>query len=195
MARPLFTPATRPPELLVGEGFELRRKTPDSAADLVRVVAEAREHLRPWMAWAQGDYDLGAAREYLAAMSRSWEAGSEFEYSLFVGGELAGGCSLMARIGPGGLEVGYWLHPAHVGAGLATRAAATLVETAFAMPDVDRVEILHDTANERSRRIPRRLGFREVAREPQTTEPLSPGEDGIDIRWRVTRSEWRARTA
>lgn len=52
----------------------------------------------------------------------------------------------MARIGPGGLETGYWVHQAHTRRGLATAAAAALTDAALALPGIDRVEILRRAA-------------------------------------------------
>jgi RimJ/RimL family protein N-acetyltransferase len=100
-----------------------------------------------------------------------------------VSGRLAGAASLMARIGPGGLELGYWLHPDHVGQGVATRASSLLVAEAF-RTGAERVEIVTDVANTRSAAIPRRLGFTLVDRRPPQ-EPVTPGEDGLDVIWRL----------
>jgi RimJ/RimL family protein N-acetyltransferase len=90
---------------------------------------------------------------------------------------------MMSRIGAGGFELGYWVHPAHVRRGYATAAAAALVAEAFRV-GADRVEIVHDLANIASGGIPRRLGFREVdRRRPQ--EERSTGEAGVDVVWRL----------
>jgi RimJ/RimL family protein N-acetyltransferase len=90
----------------------------------------------------------------------------------------------MARIGPGGLEIGYWLHPSYVGRGAATMAVSLLAAEAF-RAGANRVEIVTDVANLRSAAVPRRLGFVEVARRsPQ--EPSAPSEEGLDIVWRLT---------
>jgi ribosomal-protein-serine acetyltransferase len=94
----------------------------------------------------------------------------------------------MRRIGSGGLEIGYWLHPAYTGRGLATAATAALVGQAFALPGIDRVEIVHDQANTASGGIPRRLGFTEIQRRTRTQGGLAPGEVGIEVVWRLTRS-------
>ena len=78
---------------------------------------------------------------------------------------------LMARIGPGGFEIGYWVHRAYTRRGLATAATAALVEQAFGLPGVDRVEIVHDELNVASAAIPRKLGFTEVGRRPLDLPP------------------------
>ena len=42
----------------------------------------------------------------------SWADGTAFQYLIIADGTPAGSAGLMARIGPGGLEIGYWVHPA-----------------------------------------------------------------------------------
>jgi ribosomal-protein-serine acetyltransferase len=162
----------------------LRRFRETDVAALHQVVQESLEHLRPWMAWVADGYSLSAAADFVAGAQDDWASGAAYNYGIYVQGRLAGAASLMARIGPGGLEIGYWLHPAYVGRGAATRTASLLATEAFRV-GVQRVEIVTDVANFRSAAVPRRLGFVEVARRsPQ--EPLTPGEDGVDIVWRLT---------
>src|SRR6266496_1945527 len=96
------------------------------------------------------------------------------------GGELAGSCGLMARVGPGGLEIGYWVHVGHIRRGLATAAAAALAAEAFTLPGIDRVEIVHDEENVASGRIPRKLGFTEIGRRPHPPDQPGAADDVID---------------
>lgn len=178
----------RPPLTLTGDTVVLRRLRPDEVDTLLRVVIEALPHLRPWMAWAAGDYDTDTVREHVASTDASWDAETEFTYVITVDGEIAGRCGLIKRVGDSGLEIGYWLHPAFVGRGAATEAAALLVEAAFGLPGIEFVDIVHDTANVRSGAIPRRLGFTEISRVSPPQEPITSAEDGVDVRWRITRS-------
>jgi len=101
------------------------------------------------------------------------------------GGTLVGGIGLMTRFGPGGLEIGYWVHRAYTGRGLATAATAALIGQAFGLPGVDWLEIVHDELNVASGQIPRKLGFTEVGRRP--LDPPTPEGTGIGIVWRLTR--------
>lgn len=161
----------------------LRRWRDTDATALHALVQESLDHLRPWMAWVSDGYSTDAATEFVTATADDWASGRAYNYAIFVSGRLAGAASLMARAGPGGLEIGYWLHPAYVGRGAATRAASLLADEAFRTGS-RRVEIVTDVANFRSAAIPRRLGFVEAERRsPQ--EPITPGEDGVDIVWRL----------
>jgi len=179
----------RPDELIEHAPVTLRRFRPDDLDALFRAVTESLGHLRPWMPWA-ADYSRASAQEYLAASVKSWDEGTEYNYAIMTAvpdgsSTLAGVAGLMARIGPGGLEIGYWVHRGYVRRGLATAATAALVEQAFRLPGVDRVEIVHDELNVASAGIPRKLGFTEVGRRPLDFRP--PAGSGTGVVWRLAR--------
>lgn len=178
----------RPSSILIGDVVVLRRLRSDEVEDLVRTVEEAIPHLRPWMAWAANEFDPDAVRAHVAETDANWEAGTEFTYVITIDGKIAGRCGLMPRVGEGGLEIGYSLHPAHVGRGAATEATHLLVKAAFELPGIEFVDIVHDSVNVRSGAIPRKLGFTEIARTSPPQEPLTAAEDGVDVRWRITRA-------
>lgn len=167
-------------------GVTLRRWREQDAAALHQMVNESMAHLKPWMPWVANGYPPEAAAEFLASTVEGWANGTDFNYAIFASGRLAGAATLMARVGPGGLEIGYWLHPDHVGRGVATRAVSLLVAEAF-RTGANRVEIVTDVANTRSAAIPKRLGFVVVDRRP-SQEAITPGEDGLDVVWRLTPS-------
>jgi len=158
------------------------------AAELARAVTESSELLRPFMPWARGEYGLAEAEQFLDSCEQSWEDGTEFSYAIRSGGELAGGAGLMTRIGTGGLEIGYWVHAAHVRRGLATAATSALIAEAFTLPGISRVEIRHDELNTASGGIPRKLGFTFVRSEPGTDSRLD-GTQPTDLVWEITRPE------
>ena len=92
----------------------------------------------------------------------------------------------MARIGAGGLEIGYWVHPASTGRGVATAASAALTEAAFALPGIDHVEIHHDMLNLASGGSLPSSAIRHRARTTARFE-LAPGDSGTTMVWRITR--------
>lgn len=170
-------------------------RPPTRAGDLVRaiefdpeavrrVVADARAFLAPWMAWAVEEYTEDSAAAFLVEAAAGWAAGTSFCYLIAPGGEPIGACALERRIGPRGMEIGYWLHPDHTGRGHATRATATLLDLAATLDDVDHVEIRHDVANTASGGVPRRLGFTLV--DAAEERPASaPAETGLGCVWRM----------
>jgi ribosomal-protein-serine acetyltransferase len=175
---------TEPDELITNSQVTLRRYRPGDADAVFQSVTESLDHLRPWMPWA-ANYTRDSAAEFLAKSARDWADGQEYNYAILCDGALAGGCGLMARIGPGGLEIGYWVHQAYTRRGLATAASAALAEQAFRLPGVDRVEIIHDELNVASGGVPRKLGFTEVGR--QSLSERTPAGSGVGVVWRLTR--------
>jgi ribosomal-protein-serine acetyltransferase len=174
----------RPEDLLSRPPVTLRRHRPDDLDAVFQAVTESLDHLRPWLPWA-ADYTRPSAAEFLAKSAQGWADGTEYGYAIIAGGVLAGGCGLMRRIGPGGLEIGYWVHQAWTRRGLATAASAALVEAAFRLPGVDRIEIVHDELNVASAGVPRKLGFTQVAR--RSVDPPPPAGTGTGIVWRLVR--------
>jgi RimJ/RimL family protein N-acetyltransferase len=179
-----MTERPEPDEVISRGAVTLRRHRPDDLEAVYGAVTESLGHLRPWAPWA-ASYTRQSAAEFLAKSARDWADGAEYNYAIITGGALAGGCGLMARIGPGGLEIGYWVHRSYTRRGLATAAASALTEQAFRLPGVDRVEIVHDELNVASGGVPRKLGFTEVGRRP--IEPRSPQGTGVGVVWRLTR--------
>jgi RimJ/RimL family protein N-acetyltransferase len=176
----------RPDEVIEHGPVTLRRFRADDLDALSGAVMESLDHLRPWMPWAAA-YTRESAAQYLDGSIRNWADGTEYNYAIMADGALAGNISLMARIGPGGLEIGYWVHRAYTRRGLATAASAALVEQAFRLPGVDRVEIVHDELNVASGKIPRKLGFTQIERRP--LDPPSPGGSSVGLVWRLLKTQ------
>jgi ribosomal-protein-serine acetyltransferase len=183
------------PELLSGPGdLVLRRWRTQDAEGLGQAVTESLEHLRPWMPWVtQEPMPVADRARIIDQWEEEWRAGGDLVLGVFVGSEIAGGCGLHRRIGAGGIEIGYWIHPAFTRRRIATTVATVLTDAAFTRPDISYVEIHHDKANELSGRIPRRLGYQFVGEEPD--EAAAPAEIGISCHWRATRDKWRSGSA
>ncbi|MDB1086101.1 GNAT family N-acetyltransferase [Streptomyces sp. ACA25] len=174
----------QPAEVLRFDRVELRRWRVNDIDTLHRVITESRDHLLPWMPFA-ATHDRKQGTAFLTYSEEQWATGQEYLYAITSGGVVAGSCGLHRRIGTGGLEIGYWLHHAWTGKGLATMAAAALVQAARKLPGIDRVEIHHDKANSASGAVARRLGFTELEHVQVSDGPEAPGETGIDVRWRL----------
>jgi len=177
----------RPPERLTAGRVALRRWRSADAGLCLRLVTESLDHLSPWMPWATPEYDPAATEAYLQRCEDEWAAGTAFQYLILEADEPAGSAGLMARIDPGGLEIGYWVHSAHTGRGIATAAAAALTGAALTLPGIDHVEIHHDRLNLASERVPAKLGYTHVDTRPETRFDRAPADSGISKVWRITR--------
>jgi RimJ/RimL family protein N-acetyltransferase len=185
-------PTVLPERIEAPCGLVLRRWVAADAEALARAVADSLDHLRPWMAWiAEEPVPLERRRARIAEWEREWSRGGDIVMGVFLDGQVAGGGGLHRRIGRDGLEIGYWIHPAYLRRGLATRTATALTDGAFTVPGITGVEIHHDKANLASAGVPRKLGFRWLGEAPD--EPEAPAELGIEWRWRMEKDAWTKR--
>ena len=155
-----------PPYRIVTERLVLRCWEPRDAPLLKEAVDSSIDHLLPWMPWAV--HEPQSLEEKVALLRQfrgKFDLGQDFTYGIFSPDETQalGGTGLHTRIGDDALEIGYWIRASRAGEGLGTESTAALTRVAFEFTEVDRVEIHCEPENERSRAIPRRLGYREEA--------------------------------
>ena len=176
-------PLTPPPRLDL-PGFTLRAWSASDAPALAVALAASDAHLRAWTPWVVDGRVPGLSLEdRLARHAADFAAGTEWVYGLFgPDGTVLGGCGIYPRVGPGALELGYWLAAGQTGRGLATRATAALTRVAFLDPMVERVEIRCERGNAASVRVAERLGY-SLAGESTTSAPADL------LVWRLLRAE------
>jgi ribosomal-protein-serine acetyltransferase len=168
----------------------LRRWTSADAATLHRLVTENVEHLRPWMPWIEVEpLTVDDRRELLATWEWEWSAGGDLVLAVELDGVVVGSAGLHRRLGPDGLEIGYWIDHRRTGRGLATRVAGLLTSSALDLPGVVRTQIACDAANEASARVAEKLGY--VLSATERRPRSAPGESGIHRLYRVERRDWR----
>jgi RimJ/RimL family protein N-acetyltransferase len=156
-----------PPYRIVTERLVLRCWDPRDAPLLKEAIDASIDHLVPWMPWAAHEPQPLAEKVALLREFRGrFDLGQDFTYGIFDRKEVevVGGTGLHTRAGAAAFEIGYWIGAARAGHGLGTEAIAALTRAAFELTDVERLEIRCDPANERSRAIPRKLGYREEAK-------------------------------
>ena len=171
-----------PPERIDLDGFHLRRLTLDDVHAIHEAIVVGYAELHAWMPWCVEPIDIKDQREFLERSTAEWASSVAFNYGVFDGADrLSGTVGLMDRIGPGGLEIGYWLRTDATGRGLMTAAVRAVTEVGLGLPGITRIEIHCDAANLRSAAVPNRLGYR-LAREVGR-EITAPGESGTEQYW------------
>ena len=161
----------------------LRCYDPRDAPLLKDAIDTSLDHLRPFMAWI--DDEPQTVEEKAALLKRfrvAFDTAEAFVYGIFDMHErqLLGGQGLHPRIGPGGLEIGYFVRASAARQGIATETSAALTRVAFEICEADRVEIRIDPANEASLGVPAKLGFPHEATLRRRL-PSRPGEPLRDV--------------
>ncbi len=133
---------------------------PRHAESLFRLVDQNRAHLRQWLPWVDATRSAEDTVAFIRGTQKQFGENNGFQTALLYRGEIAGMVGhLQIDWHNRSTGLGYWLAEAYQGRGLMTRACQAYVEHAFAALNLDRVEIRAATQNQRSCRIPERLGF------------------------------------
>jgi RimJ/RimL family protein N-acetyltransferase len=181
-----------------------------------RVLTTARLRLRPYsmddfhpwlrlhrqpqttsyLQWPESD--LGAIREHLRARTRQtrlWQADDFLALVIEVDGEFAGEVSLhlrSVRAGTRMVEAGWVLDTKFTGRGLATEAAAALLDFAFETVEARIAIAVIDPENVGSVAVAERLGFQQASTgDGEHTYALLAGQTAA----RATRAAARTRAA
>lgn len=144
------------------ERLVLRCWSPADAPVLRAALDACDEHLRPMIPFMKDEpRSLQQTAQWLRGHRAAFDLGQMYRYAVFDTAEqnLLGENMLLARVGPGGLEIGYWTHKDAIGQGYATEASCAMIRVAFDIEKVMRVEVMCAPENRASASIPARLGF------------------------------------
>ena len=176
------------PERIRTSRLVLRCQREADAALVKEAIDASLAHLKKSVGWARhSPTPVEVLAERLAASAAAFRAGAAWTYSIFEPSEtqVLGAVALepadpalVALVGQGAFELGYWLRASAVGLGYATEATVALVEAALRHLSATRVAICHDPTNTASAGVPRRAGFRCLGVVPSSTLPGREAADG-----------------
>lgn len=144
------------------ERLVLRCWAPEDAPRLRAVLDANDEHLRPFIPFMKDEpRTLQQTAQWLRGHRASFDLDQLYRYAVFDADEqnLLGENMLIARVGPGGLEIGYWTDKDAIGKGIASEASCAMIRVAFEIEKMERVEIMCSPDNIASASIPKKLGF------------------------------------
>ena len=149
------------PEQIETERLTIRAPRVGDGKAMNGAILESLVELRRWMPWAKEAPSLDDSEENVRRAVAKWQTREDLRLHLFLkDGTFAGGSGLhRIKWDVPRVEVGYWLRKSLCGRGLMTEAVAAIERFAFDKLGARRVEILVDARNQRSWRIPERLGF------------------------------------
>lgn len=148
---------------LRGERVLVRPYRVEDAEALREAIAESREHLRPWMLFADLHQTVEESRDWITTKISDWLLRKDLTVGIWEaseGGRYLGGTGLHPRDWAiPYFEIGYWIRVSAEGHGYMAEAVQLLVDFAFGSLGANRLEIQCDERNERSAAVARRLGF------------------------------------
>ena len=139
---------------IIGPNLELRLHEDRHAEELYQAGQANREHLRPFLSFAEKSTGVDDTRKYIRESLEGFVAGKCLSTGIWENDRFVGGVGLHSihkhrRYA----EMGYWLAKGVEGRGIMTRACSALITHAFDGLKLHRVEIRCDPDNTRSRAI------------------------------------------
>ncbi len=130
------------------------------AEPVYALLHESRAYLREWLPFVDGTKGPDDVRNFIDGGLKQFAAGDGFHAGIWYQGNIAGviGFHYFNRQNLS-TSIGYWLGEKYQGKGLMTKAVSAMVDYAFNVEGLNRVEIRCATDNHKSRAIPERLGF------------------------------------
>jgi ribosomal-protein-serine acetyltransferase len=171
----------RPLNLLVDDDLILKEIQLIDAAAIYEIIDQQREYLREWLPFI--DYTLHASdtRAYILSLYDRPYDRRDLVFTIWYQGKVAG---LMGLKGTDRdnhkTEIGYWLSFDLQGKGIVTRSCHRLTQYLFENMAMNRIQIRVGTGNERSKKIPKRLGFKHEGIE-RCGEFLSSGYTDLEV--------------
>ncbi len=144
----------------LGDGLELRVLQPEHATELFQLTHANRDHLRPWLPWVDNTNAIQDTLDFIKNGLDQYARLDGMQLGIWQDDHIAGTIGYHTwDFRHGRTELGYWLGTAYTGRGIITRATAALVDYAFDVLELHRVEIRCAPQNVKSCAIPQRLGF------------------------------------
>ncbi|HEY0545394.1 MAG TPA: GNAT family protein [Pyrinomonadaceae bacterium] len=145
----------------IDDELELRLIDERQTDEGYALVMSNLEHLKRWSPWLTDDFSFEQAQKFPQTNRERLAEGMGFMMRLIYQSRIAGNIGFNTIDWTNRkTELGYWLGASFEGKGIVTRACRALVDYAFDELKLNRVEINCAVENQKSRRIPERLGFK-----------------------------------
>lgn len=151
---------------LRGERVIVRPYRVEDAEALRAAVDESREHVRPWLPFADLHQTVEETRDWIIHGIAKRLLRQDINCGVFAAtdGTFLGGLGIHPRNWDVRFfEIGYWLRASAEGHGYMSEAVRLATDYLFGMWDANRVEIRCDARNQRSASVARSNGFHEEA--------------------------------
>ena len=144
----------------VRENIFLKELEIEDAEHIFKAIDSQREYLGKWLPFVEFTKSVKDSLDYVSSVVTMPEECKERQFAVFCGGDFAGlagfkGTDRLNRKS----EIGYWLCENFQNRGIMTDSVRALVKFGFSELGLNRIQIKCAPENEKSNRIPQRLGF------------------------------------
>jgi ribosomal-protein-serine acetyltransferase len=148
---------------LQAEDLTLELLAPRHVPELFALTDRNRAHLGKWLPWVEGNTYESDTRNFVHSMADQRGKGIAVAWGILRNGQLTGIIDFHGmELAQGKAQIGYWLGAEFTGKGIITRACKAVVTYGIAELGLREIRILCLRDNEKSKAVPRRLGFEEL---------------------------------
>jgi ribosomal-protein-serine acetyltransferase len=144
----------------IDEHLELRPFMMHHAQATFDLVDSHRKTLRQWMDWVDNHESIKDTRRFIKTALNHYGDYNGLDAGIWYDGKICGQVSFNSwSLNNFKGDLGYWLADSFTGKGIMTKAVAAMVNYAFDVVGLHRIELLCAIQNERSCAIAKRLNF------------------------------------
>jgi ribosomal-protein-serine acetyltransferase len=147
-------------ELRVNENVVLRLRDESHAQETFDLI-RSNPQLREWMQWYDMVRTVEDSINNIETNIDEWAMKTDLHLGIFYRERVVGMISLHSiSTLANKAAIGYWIAATHEGAGIVTASVLALLDYGFNELGLNKIEIGAAVSNEKSRRIPEKLGFK-----------------------------------
>lgn len=145
----------------IDDDIEIKGMNEEDAEELFALIHANRTYLREWLPWLDGTKSVADSRAFINYTIDQADQNTGLTTGIRENGQLVGiiGYNRLNHANQIG-TIGYWLAQHVEGKGVMTKAVLAMVAYGFKHLNLNKVEIHAAVKNNKSRRIPEKLGFK-----------------------------------
>ncbi len=147
-------------KIKVRDNISLKTLTTGDADEVFRVIDQNREYLKQWLPWVDRTDTASTLQNVITGWEKGLELGTDLVFGIFKDDKYIGNIGLHDMKKPNNSAmIGYWLAENEQGNGTMTDCVRALVDYGFNSLSLNRIYIYCADKNQKSRDVPKRLGF------------------------------------
>ncbi len=178
--------------LAINEKLVLKLRGVSDREELFVLTDSSREHISSFLPWPQKIKAPSDSLQFIEKCQEKYENGTALDLGIFYENKMVGGVGFVTLDEKNGWgEIGYWISKEYEGKGIMTPCVKKIIEYGFKELSLHRIQIRCDSRNQKSKRIPEKLGFALEA----TLRESKKHEDGYSdgLIYGLLRNEWESK--
>ena len=157
----MMTVKTKSPFIVkVDKDISLKIRTTNESKELFELVDKNRKHLETFLYWVPFNKTVKDSRNFIKKQLEKFKENTGCDFGIYYQNKLIGsGGFHVIDLKNKSAEIGYWIDKDFEGKGIVKKSVQKMVEIGKKKYKLHRITIKMEPLNERSKNIPKSLGF------------------------------------